>query len=182
MILRGIAKPYAVALFNAAVKQDIADQVQGDLQSFDELLTANPNIKNYLNSPQVLTENKKQLILDALGERSAGLFVKFLLLLMDKKRLGHIGDITEAYTSLFEQMQGVLKAKVITAVPLGAELEEMTLEKLEKETGKTIRLTKTTDPGIIGGMIIILEDTIVDGSIRHQLNTMKKSLSEVRVH
>jgi F-type H+-transporting ATPase subunit delta len=182
MILRGIAKRYAVALFNAAVQQDIAEQVQEDLASVDNLMKENPEFRNYLLSPQVLTEDKKQLLVDTLAERSAGLLIKFLLLLIDKKRLEHTGEIAEAYTYLFEQLQGILEAKVVTAVPLDGELEQKTIEKLEKETGKTIRLTKTVDPDIIGGMIVVLEDTVIDGSIRHQLDSMKKSLGEVRVH
>jgi F-type H+-transporting ATPase subunit delta len=182
MILRGIAKRYAVALFNAAVQQDIAEQVQEDLASVDDLMRANPDFRNYLLSPQVLTEDKKRLLVDTLADRSAGLLIKFLLLLVDKKRLEHTSQIAEAYTYLYEQLQGILEAKVVTAVPLDAELEQKTIEKLERETGKTIRLNKTVDPKIIGGMIVVLEDTVVDGSIRHQLDTMKKSLGEVKVH
>ncbi len=182
MILSGVAKRYAVALFNAAVGQDIADQVQDDLSSFTTLLETNPSFRGYLESPQILTEHKKQLVVDALGDRTAGLFIKFLLLLIDKKRLQHTEEIADAYRQLFEQLQGVLEAKIITAVELDAELEQKTLEKLEKETGKTIRLKKTVDPDIIGGMIVVVDDDIIDGSIRHKLDKMKKSLGEVKVH
>jgi F-type H+-transporting ATPase subunit delta len=182
MILRGISKRYAVALFNAAVRQDIAEQIQEDLSSVNELIKVNPEFKNFLLSPQVLTEDKKKMIVDVLAERSAGLFVKFLMLLIDKKRLEFVGEIAEAYTYLFEQLQGILEAKIVTAIPLDADLEQQTVEKLEAETGKTIRLVKSVDPKIIGGIIVILEDTVVDGSIRHQLDTMRKSLSEIRVH
>lgn len=182
MILRGISKRYAVALFNAAVRQDIAEQIQEDLSSIAELMKANPGFRYFLLSPQVLTNDKKKMIVDVLAERSAGLFIKFLMLLIDKKRLEFVGEIAESYTYLFEQLQGILEARVITAVPLDADLEQQTVEKLEAETGKTIRLVKTVDPGIIGGMIVILEDTVVDGSIRHQLDTLRKSLSETRVH
>ena len=182
MILRGISKRYAVALFNAAVRQDIAEQIHEDLTSLDELMRVNPDFRNFLLSPQVLTEDKKKIIVDVLAERSAGLLVKFLMLLIDKKRLEFVGEIAEAYTYLFEQLQGILEAKIITAIPLDADLEQQTIEKLEAETGKTIRLVKTVDPKIIGGMIVILEDTVVDGSIRHQLDAMRKSLNEIRVH
>jgi F-type H+-transporting ATPase subunit delta len=182
MILSGVAKRYAVALFDAAVKQDIAEQVQEDLDSFVGLLRVNRQFTGYLKSPEILTEHKKQIILDALGERTSGLFVKFLLLLIDKKRLVNILEIADAYRQLFEQLRGILEARVITAVDLDADLEQKTIEKLEKETGKTIRIRKTVDPDIVGGMIVIIEDNIIDGSIRHKLDQMKKSLGEVKVH
>ena len=182
MILSGIAKRYAVALFKAAVKQDVAEQVQDDMSSFVELLKTNAQFRGFLKSPEIPTENKKQLVIDAIGDRTAGLFVKFLMLLIDKKRLVNILEIADAYRQLYEQLQGILEARVITAVKLDADLEQQTIEKLEKETGKTIRVRKIVDPNIIGGMIVILEDNIIDGSIRHKLDQIKKSLSEVKVH
>jgi F-type H+-transporting ATPase subunit delta len=182
MILSGVAKRYAVALFNAAVKQEIADQVDEDLSSFVQLLKQNKDLTGFLKSPEILTQAKKQLVTDVFGERTAGLFVKFILLLIDKKRLVHILDIADAYHQLFEQLQGILEARVITAVPLDADLEQQTVERLEQKTGKIIRLSKTVDPDIIGGMIVIVEDNIIDGSIRYKLEQMRKSLSEVKVH
>lgn len=182
MILSGIAKRYAVALFNAAVKLDIAEQVQDDLSSFVELLDKNPQFTGFLKSPEVLTQAKKEMIVNVLGDRTAGLFVKFLMLLIDKKRLTHIFEIADAYRQLYEQLQGILEARVITAVPLEGNLEQQTIEMLERETGKIIRLSKTVDEDIVGGMIIIVEDEIIDGSIRHKLEQMRRSLSEVRVH
>ena len=68
MILRGISKRYAVALFNAAVHQDIAEQIQGDLASTVELMKVYPDFKNFLLSPQVPTDDKKKLIVDVLAE------------------------------------------------------------------------------------------------------------------
>lgn len=182
MILSGVAKRYAVALFNAAVKQDIAEQIHEDLTSFIELLRSNRQFTGFLKSPEIVTEYKKHVIVESLGERTAGLFIQFLMLLIDKKRLVNILEIADAYRQLFEQLQGILEAKVVTAVELDADLEQKTVEKLEKETGKTIRIRKTVDPDIIGGMIVILEDNIIDGSIRHQLEEMRRSLGEVKVH
>ena len=182
MILSGVAKRYAVALFNAAVKQDIADQVDDDISSFVELLRANRDLVGFLKSPEVPTDSKKQLVVDVFGERTAGLFVNFILLLIDKKRLKHILSIADAYHQLYEQLQGILEARVITAVPLDADLEQQAVEQLEAATQKTIRITKTVDPDIVGGMIIIVGDNILDGSIRHKLELMRRSLGEVKVH
>jgi F-type H+-transporting ATPase subunit delta len=177
-----VAKRYAVALFNAAVKMDIADQVDGDVDSFNALLESNDDFRNFMHSPQVLTEDKKDLIVKAIADRSSGLFMNFVMLLIDKKRLEHFDEIAEGYRYLFEQLQGVVEVKAITAVPLERDLELKTVEKLEGQTGKHIRLAKVTDPEIIGGMILIVEDKIIDGSIRNQLGTLKKDLCALKVH
>ncbi len=54
MILSGVAKRYAVALFNAAVKQDVAEQVNDDLSSFVKLLLENKGLTGFLKSPEAL--------------------------------------------------------------------------------------------------------------------------------
>ena len=182
MILSGVAKRYAVALFNAAVKQDVAEQVNEDMTSFVALLRENKGLVGFLKSPEILTEAKKQLVVEVFGDRTAGLFVKFILLLIEKKRLIHILSIADAYEQLYEQLQGIVEAKLITAVPLESDLEQQTVERLEKATNKTIRVSKTVDPDIIGGMIVIVGDNIIDGSIRHKLEQMRRSLGEVKVH
>ena len=153
MILRGVAKRYAAALFNAAVKMDVAEQVGGDLDSFNKLFTTNADFRNYMHSPQVFAEAKKDLIVTAIGEQASGLFMNFVMLLIDKKRLANFDEIAEGYTLLFEQLQCIIEVKVITAVELDAALEDKTLATLESKTGKEVRLVKVKDPEIIGGMI-----------------------------
>ena len=182
MILSGVAKRYAVALFNAAVKQDVAEQVNDDLSSFVKLLIENKDLRGFLKSPEAPPDAKKQLVVDVFGDRTAGLFVRFILLLIDKKRLKHIVSITDAYRQLYEQLQGIVEDRVITAIPLDADLEQQTVDRLEEATNKTIRISKTVDPDIVGGMIIIVGDNIIDGSIRYKLELMRRSLSEVKVH
>jgi F-type H+-transporting ATPase subunit delta len=182
VILRGIAKRYAVALFNAAVKMDVAEQVGEDVASFNQLLADNADFSKYMRSPQILVAAKKELIVQVIGERSSGLFINFVMLLIDKKRLGHFDEIADGYQHLYEQLRGILEVRVITAIELDADLEEKTRETLETQTGKEVRLLKTVDPSIVGGMILIVDGKIVDGSIRHKLGTMKKELGRLKVH
>ena len=182
MILSGVAKPWAIAVFNAAINQDITEQVLGDLASIAEVMKANPQFRAYLSSPEVLTEDKKQMLMDVFGERTAGLVMRLLGLLIEKNRFAHLEAISDAYEYLYEQRAGIVEATVITAVPLDEEVERKTVGKLERATGKTIRLNKKVDKKILGGMIVMIEDTIIDGSIRHQLERLRNSLREVQVH
>jgi F-type H+-transporting ATPase subunit delta len=153
-----------------------------DVESFDKLLAANANFRNYMQSPQILTSDKKELVVSVIGERSSGLFINFVMLLIDKKRLENFAEIADGYVHLYEQLKGIVEVRAITAVELDGDLEEKTREKLEEQLGKEVRLKKTVDPSIIGGMILIVEDKIVDGSIRHKLGVMKKELGRLKVH
>lgn len=181
MIPRGVAKRYATALFRAAVKAGTADRVHDELVGLLTTLEDNPSFKGFALSPQVLTKEKKDVIEKTFRGRASELFIDFLLLLIDKNRFFVIEEIIEAYRYLYEQHRGIVEVKVITAIPLDAHMERKVADKLERELGKTIRLSPVTDPSIIGGVVLMMEDKIIDGSIRYKLEKLKRELNEIRV-
>ena len=182
MILSGIGKRYAVALYNVAKNEGIAEQVNGDITSFARVFASEPGFRNFLMSPMVLIDDKKDLVHKVIGERASGLFVKFVILLIDKSRLKSIGEIAEAYTFLFEQEQGIVEVNAVTAIPLDHDLQMKTRQILEGHLKKQVRLVARTDPSIIGGMILFAEDKIIDGSIRYELSRARKALGELKVY
>jgi F-type H+-transporting ATPase subunit delta len=182
MALGGIGKRYAVALFNAAVAEDVLDQVHGDVTSFARLLESEPALDRFLTSLRVTAEEKKDLIVRAIGDRASGLFVKFVLLLIDKKRTAGFGDVARVFESLYEAHRQIVRVGVVTAIPLDPDLERKAKEMIERRTGKTAKIEKRVEPGIIGGMILFAGDQIIDGSIRNQLAELRSGLLETRVH
>ena len=187
MQLSGIGKRYAVALFNAALGEDVLDQVHGDLTSFAHLLEKEPALRVFLASHRVSADEKRDLLVQAIGERASGLFVKFLLLLIDKKRIDdftkhEFAEIVAPFETLYEAHTNVVRVGVVTAVPMDAELERKAKETIERRTGKSARIEKSVDPGIIAGMIMIADGQIIDGSIRSQLSELRQDLLEARVN
>lgn len=181
MVLSGIGKRYAIALFNAARSEDVLDQVYGDAASFARLLVAEANFQRFLVSLQATPAQKKDLVLKVLGERASGLFVKFVLLLIDKKRIASFEEIEKAFEALYEEERDIVKVALVTAIPLDAELERKAKATIEKRTGKTARIVKRVDPDVIGGVIMIAGDRIIDGSIRNHLEEMRSELLALRV-
>ncbi len=187
MALSGVGKRYAVALFNAAVAEDVLDQVHGDLQSFAHLLEKEQALRVFLGSHRVSADDKRDLLVAAIGDRASGLFVKFLLLLIEKKRIDEFAarnfvDIAEPFDAMYREHSGIVKVGVVTAVPLDAELERRTKETFERRTGRTAHIEKRVDPRIIGGVIMIADGQIIDGSIRNQLAELRQELLEARVN
>jgi len=181
MIPRGIAKRYATALFNAALEAGVVDDVNNDTAGFRRVLSANPSLQGFLLSPQVLTNDKKSVIENTLKGQATDLFVDFLILLIDKKRFPHVEEIIDGYENLYERHQGIVEIRAITAVPLDENLKQKTIGVLEERLGKKIRLAAEVDPEIIGGMILVMEDKIIDGSVRYQIEKLMRELDEIRV-
>jgi len=181
MIVSGIGKRYAVALFDAAKAEDVLDQVYGDAASFARLLKAERNFLRFLLSLQATPDEKKSLVMKVIGDRASGLFVKFIQLLIDKKRIGAYEEIEKAFEALYEEERGIIQVAVVTAIPLDADMERKAKSTIEARTGKSARIVKRVDPGVIGGVIMIAGDQIIDGSIRNSLAEMRRELLELRV-
>lgn len=181
MVLSGIGKRYALALFNAAEAEDVLDQVYGDAASFAKLIEAEPGFRRFLVSQQVTSQEKKSLVIKALGDRASGLFIKFVLLLIDKKRVGSYENIEKTFEAIYEQRRGIVKVTVVTAIPLDAEMERKAKATIERRTGQTAKIIKRVDPGVIGGAIMIAGGQIIDGSIRNRLGEMRRELLALRV-
>ncbi|HEU4929128.1 MAG TPA: ATP synthase F1 subunit delta [Candidatus Krumholzibacteria bacterium] len=182
MASTGVGRRYAIALFNAAKAEDVLDQVHGDVTSFGKLLHVETGLRNFLLSLRVSGEEKRELVMKALGDRASGLFVKFLLLLIDKKRTANFDEIARAFVSLYEEHQGVVEVRVVTAIPLDAELERKAKDVVERRTGKKVKLEKRVEPRIIGGMIMFIENQVYDGSITNRLGDLGTALHATRVH
>lgn len=182
MIPSGIAKRYADALFSTAMRKNIAAELEENCRQFSALLKINSGLRQYILSPQVRTEDKTALLTKSLRDSISPLFMNFLFLLVHKERFYFIEEITSAYIELHETHRGIQKATAISAVPLDEALKDKLIKKLEQETHKTIRLKTKIDPAIIGGMIVILNNKILDGSVLHKLERMRVSLKEVKVY
>jgi F-type H+-transporting ATPase subunit delta len=182
MIYGGLAKRYAVALFEASRKKGITGEMQRDLADFCGVLERNRRFKNFLLSPQILTEEKNALVEKTFGDITNTTFVNFIKLLITKERFDHIEEIAQAYTELYEKSQGIVEVQVTTAIPLDEDLESKAVRKLEEATGKKIRLKKRIDESIIGGMVVRMENKVIDGSVKYHLEKLRSNLKEVRVY
>ena len=181
MLKTGIAQRYAKALFLAALEKGAADEVFGDVESFLAARGKTPALRKIFESPQILTEEKHRLLDRLLQGRIHKLFLDLLHVLIDKKRIMFAGDICEAYRHFYEKHKGIIEVKAITAVPLEDEQAERLVRKLEEQTKKKVLLTRVVDPAIIGGVILKMEDQLIDGSVRCQLDEMKRRLVETKV-
>ncbi len=177
----GLARRYAAALYASAKQRGVQDQVEADLTSVVELLKAERAFRDFLLKPDVLDEQKAEIVTRSLGPRVRPLTLHFLQLLLKKRRLDHLEVIQEVMRELIETDRGIVHARVTTAVELKPELREKLKARLEATTRKTIILDLEVDPEIIGGVVVLLHNQLVDGSLRRELDRLRDDLMAVRV-
>jgi F-type H+-transporting ATPase subunit delta len=178
---RGVALRYAHALFGAAVQGREAEPVLADLESLEQLYERNRAFQDMLDAPYVLTEDKMAMVERILGGRVSDLVVRFLFLMLRKKRVQHLPLVFEHYRRLVEEHLGIERVRVTTAVPLPEDLAGELRTRLERITGRRVRLEPRVDPAILGGAVVTFAGRIIDGSLRHRLDEMREQLRSARV-
>ena len=169
-------KRYARAAFELALEKNELEVWQEGLKKMADLAT-DQEVMTLLQDPRIPFNNKKRLLQKGLGEIHPLVF-NLAALLVSKGILSRSGDIFQQYSSLLDAHRGVERARVTTAFPLGTEEKELVSRRLGEVVDRKVVMDGQVDPFIIGGFIARIRDTLIDGSIRQKLETLKKHLIE----
>jgi F-type H+-transporting ATPase subunit delta len=176
-----VAARYARALFIITERRGETVPALADLKGVRDLLAPGSAVSAFLASPQVRMPDKRKLIGDALAGRAARSVAVFADLLLRKKRLDLLRNVTDEYEALVEKLQGIRRAHVVSAVAL-AESERTRLHAtLESYTKSKIRLTSEVDPALLGGALVRIGDRVVDRTVRTLLESIGAQLREASV-
>lgn len=176
-----VATRYAGALLLSARERGVVDGVAESYAAVLESVKGNRNLRTFMDSPQVATQEKLDLIKAVFGERIEPVLLHFIYLLIDKNRIENFRDIGEEFAAMVEAEQGIVRAQVLTAVPLADDLAEQLNARLATRTGKTVILEKRVDPAVVGGVKVTLGDYVLDGTVRTNLDQLKKTLGKTTV-
>jgi F-type H+-transporting ATPase subunit delta len=176
---RGVAaKRHAQAVFQLALERGELEKWLEDLKTIATTLSQ-PQLMAILESPKVHPDEKMELIRRCLPGVSQ-LALNLVYLLVARRRLRLIDQIVSEYQRLADAYQGLEHAEVITAIPLDEEDKKRLSERLAELTGTRIMLSTKVNPNVIGGFVVRIGDRLIDGSTKSKLDSLRKSLVEVR--
>jgi F-type H+-transporting ATPase subunit delta len=171
-----LARKYSRAIFEIAQEEDKLVPYGKELADIRAGLDSVPAAMAFLTNPVVETKAKKDLLTKLFqGEVSEDIY-HFLLLLVDKRRIGLIDAIEEQYRAMSNKARGIVIADVTTAGKASEEQQKKIQSRLAEVTGKTVELRLHENPALIGGVVVKIGDRRIDGSIAGRLETLKKEL------
>ena len=172
-----VAKPYARALYDAAVEQNALAPIIADVDRLRELIEQSEEFTQLIHSPILSPQFKSETFQQLFTDTMQPLTVNFFKLLALKQRERYLVAIMDVFSAIVDEAAGRLVAKVTTAVPMTAEQEERLAQQLSTYSGKQVQLETITDPQIQGGFIVQLDDTVFDASVTTQLQRLKHQLA-----
>jgi F-type H+-transporting ATPase subunit delta len=177
MIDGSLGRRYTKALFELGKESGQEEAIAGEIERFLTTYSGS-RLDAVLNNPAFELNSRKKILLEVANRlQLSPVSNHFLALLLERDRLTYLPSIVATYRQMLNESRGRTEAKVVTATALDATLLEGLTATLQRISGKEILLGQETDPAVIGGLILELEGTIYDGSVRSQLERMKQRIA-----
>jgi len=170
LITNAIARRYAKALVQLAIEEGGVEKFHSELTAFDAVMADNHNLWAILVSPAYRIESKREMMRELITKLElSNTVMNFLMLVLDKNRLNYLPQIVVSYGMLADELSGVVRPTLTSAMPLDAAQVEEIKGTLAKYTGKRVILKVEVDPALIGGVVTRIGDMAFDGSLKTQL-------------
>ncbi len=167
---------YAKAILDAAHTKGVATEVNNDMLLIASTIDGNAELATFIQSPTTSVDIKQNALLEVFSGLNA-VTQSLFRLLFENKRFEILGSVASEYNKQFEEMNGVEKATVTTAVAMDKEMEAKVLSKILSFSNKKVVIENIIDPAIIGGFILRIGDQQYNASVANRLNVLKRELA-----
>ena len=174
--LSTIARPYAVAAYKLGREQKALGK-WSEMLGFAAAVANDAQIKAYIQDPKVVSSDLQATFLKVCGDNLNENGQNLVKVLVEYGRLSILPEIYSAFEALKAQDEGTLDAEIIAAAKISAADTKDLVKRLEAKFGKKIEASVSVDPEIIGGIKIIVGDTVIDASVKGQLQNLAYTLT-----
>lgn len=173
-----ISYRYANSLFQLAVELDSLNSFADDAALIANTIEKSKELKALLKNPIVKTVDKKNLMEKIFDKKIGNHTLDFIKFVIDKNREDILFEIMFEFLNLRDIKEGIIRAKVVSASELTDKVKKEINTKIESRTNRKVYSKYSIDNGLIGGFIIKVEDTVIDASVSHQLELLRKKLKQ----
>ena len=172
-----IARNYSDALLKIGIDQNDAEKLYTQLGDATYIVNTSVDLKQFLENPLISPNDKKEIIYKIFGESFDFQIINLLNLLADNKRLKLLETVYYCYEKDYEKYRGISRVEIISAVEMNKESKVRLNKTLKAKLGNNIIPEYKIDFDIIGGLIIKIQDKIIDLSLNKRIKDMEKQLT-----
>lgn len=170
------AHRYAKALFELAEEKNRLQQVYLELQDFASLLQKQQMLNTLFYSKDIKIQEKQKTVHALLTGKTSSEFLHFLQVLIQKRREDIFDLVLKTYGGFLDKKLNRVRAKIVSATPLEKSIQDQIEALLGKSLKATILLDVHVDPNVLGGFVLHVQDSILDLSLRRQLDNLAAQL------
>lgn len=176
MLISKAGRRYAKALLELAKERGEVEPVLEDISFIRNTLEDSRELVLFLQSPIIKFDDKLAVIKELFFKHTQEVTQLFLKLLVRKNRINILDQITAAFIDSYNKYAGIIQIKVSAAYALSDEQRTKLQQQLEEKTGKKVEMEVEIDESLVGGLSVRIEDTVIDGTVKHQLRELEDQL------
>ena len=170
-----VARPYAEAAFRLADGSSALSKWSEMLAAL-AAVAADERVLNAIADPKLSDAQVAGIFIGVLSGKLSAEAENFVRVLADNRRLELLPEIRAQFEALKNEREGVVEAQVLSAFELtDAQVSDL-VQRLEKKTGRKVKVQVAVDKSLIGGVRVVLGDKVIDASARAQLGALEAAL------
>jgi F-type H+-transporting ATPase subunit delta len=171
-----LATVYARSLFEAAQDADKLDEVHEQVGQVADALDGDRDLQVFFFSPYLTPVEKKDGLQKAVSDAEP-IVKNFLELLIEIHRMPALLRIRREFDRLWDEEHKLLPVQITSAVELDEQVVKSIGDRIGEQTGRKVELSATVDPDVLGGLVVRVGNTVLDASIRHRLDQLRKQVA-----
>ncbi len=172
-----IGRVYGDALFDVAKEEEKLDSIHDELAQFVDAMNENRDLQVFLFSPYFSSKEKREALNKVVSDAEPEL-LNFLGLLAEKHRMPAIFHIRRRFDDRWAEENRQLDVTLTSAVELDDAVVDRVGKEIERQTDRTINLTREVDPEVLGGLVLRVGNRVLDASIRTKLEKLRKEVAK----
>ena len=173
--MENVASRYGLALYSLALEENKIDFWQQDIKTLKGIFIENPDFIMILGSSFISLEERIEILEKSLKGVDKSI-VALINVVMENNRTESLLDVFDSFNSYCNQYRGVSEGLIYSTLKLDQTVIDQIEKKISKIEGSKVELKNVIDPSLIGGVKVVIKDRIYDGSIKHNIEMMKKDL------
>jgi ATP synthase F1 delta subunit len=177
MLIDRIASRWAKALYEMTEELGKTDPMKQEVEDFLTLLNESKALQLFFRSPAIPKEKKLKVFEKSFQNKMDELLYRYIRKLIQHHREDILHAILKAYVDYYYAQKGIVIARVESAISLNEEEKEKLRSRLKAFLGSEVLLEEKIKPSLIGGFRVFVGDKLLDETILHKLNELRKRFS-----
>ncbi len=167
---------YSTALLEVAKAEGVLDRVADELFQFARAIDRNEQLRETLTNSLLPPELRQSIVEDILGAKATPLTAALVSFVVGAGRARDLVSVIDRVVERAASEHQKEVAEVRSAIPLDEDQQARLARALSSSLGKKVEVKVVVDPGVMGGLVARVGDTVIDGSVRHRLDQLREVL------
>jgi F-type H+-transporting ATPase subunit delta len=166
---------YAQAILAVASAESNAAQIEDEIYRFSQVLQSSEELKSTLSDASIPSTRRQQIVEDLLDGQVTQTTVALVSMIVAAGMGGDIKAIADKVVGLGAESRDKAVAEVYSVVDLSSDQQQRLVAALKSATGKDVEMKVIIDESVMGGLLVQIEDEVIDGTVRTRLKQLREA-------